>query len=814
MKINFVSKGSLNSSAGWENDIASTPDFIKNEQFGKNISELDKKIENVHSACIDSDYEKLTQLYFYPVNISGSDCFFAVRAKKNFSIFPLKNRYYDRREYFYFDFKSEINHIDFAASLPAMMQYEEKNFNVTPPEVKKGNYTPDNELKEAIFAALLTGNSVKIKVTISDFQEIESKILGALSALPQQYAKYLGFGFNLKDDGFSNSNLHIFNTLEDSGISLESLKSLKKTTKNKEFAAALLAKNYSDAEINLLNEPINKVTLYKLLEYHKLHFAVDNNDKSAFEKSKEYFEKFADGQDKFIKARLQAIYNFWVNNGLLSYELIQYIDNMKVDIKRNLEKEKEIIVKYQPEESDEKILYLIKNQQILDKEKITKLTGEIGLDVLLPHQKTDELLEFDKIKSSVADLINRSNHLKTKLKWLNKFPKLESLLKIEIVPVKNTDDFVGCTDAFINDFSPQLKKYIEPYVRQTIDNHFEKNYLTQAFLTAKRYSFKIYAKPTDSVEIYKLLSKNKNEINDADNILQQSENQIINKIPLSIENLLEFAEEEKNIALKQKSLFIGKLIDVYEKSNNKYPVFIDLLNNIIKTTENLWLRTGCNLYDRIKELKIENKEQIKELKIYIKNIKRIKSEEIYKRDVIDLIFNKITKYKEEMKAQKEKIKTETAEIIKNNDGVKKRFKILKIWAVTATAVAVGLAVYTVCPFMHNSAKKPSNTEVSQNDSVQAQPTAKPAVALNPLPNDTLKNSRGYVKIHVKGDSIAKVVDNLFKNNPKDLNNHYKSQKEEYIKYLIEANKDCFKTQQDACECDTLRVIPSYKQNKK
>jgi len=163
-------------------------------------------------------------------------------------------------------------------------------------------------------------------------------------------------------------------------------------------------------------------------------------------------------------------------------------------------------------------------------------------------------------------------------------------------------------------------------------------------------------------------------------------------------------------------------------------------------------------------------------------------------------------------------------------------KKVRNWAIALSGLCVLLMIF--CVFLLFNEKKPepvTNTESTTEPATNIQPDEQALgeqqmehdgdldldkeqnlsnlTRLNPIPNDTLKNSKGKIlKIAVKqGDSIAQVVKKrIIDVHKNDIAEYYRHQKDDYIKYLIENNKDCFITQKETCECDTLRVIPCYK----
>src|SRR2546422_814478 len=123
--INFAIKGALTKFQGFGDYIASSSFFEKSPEDIKSISEIDRDF----TAFFDSQpvsYSEMVQYFFFPKTIAKRDCFLAIRAKKKYTPFPEQYRFYDRREYFYFNLNSDSDCINFASSLPEMVQYGNK----------------------------------------------------------------------------------------------------------------------------------------------------------------------------------------------------------------------------------------------------------------------------------------------------------------------------------------------------------------------------------------------------------------------------------------------------------------------------------------------------------------------------------------------------------------------------------------------------------------------------------------------------------------------------------------------------------------
>jgi|GEM_PF-2339416 len=336
-EIGFAAKGALSEFQGFGNYIVSSENFEKSQERINSIEEIDKEFTSFYDAQ-DEQYSNLTQYIFFAKILDSEYCFLTIRARKKFTSFPTQYRAYDRREYFYFNTNLEIEIIDFVFSLPPMVQYEKKLLGqINDYVLKEANYHSDDNLHKYIITSLLTQSTAIKKVTGSNADEIKDKILGAIKKLPVTYKKYLGFGFNVESNAvFVKNNLHLFTTLDDSGVEANALPNLKiKDNDLNDFAEALFTEQiqYDDTEILLLNIPLSRNTLYELVKFHKLHFKTDKysqgnipeRKKEEFlSESKQYVSDFLTSSfttNRYILERIIKIYRAWDFNGLIKTDL-------------------------------------------------------------------------------------------------------------------------------------------------------------------------------------------------------------------------------------------------------------------------------------------------------------------------------------------------------------------------------------------------------------------------------------------------------------------------------------------------------------
>jgi cell division protein FtsB len=346
--------GAISRFKGFGENIASSQSFSNDIKQVRAVSEIDKEVASFYDTY-PSPYLDLPQWFGFPKKIADTNCFLIIRAKKKFTAFPEQNRFYDRREYFYFNLDNDIDSIDFSASIPVMIQYETEQLGqVNNFLIQEANYRSDDKFQKYIIRSLLTQSTVIIKVTENNADETKDKILGAIQKLPVAYKKYLGFGFNVESNAvFVKNNLHLFTTLDDSGVEASALPNLKiKDNDLNDFAEALFTEQiqYDDTEILLLNIPLNRNTLYELIKFHKLHFKTDKysqgnipeNKKDEFlSESKQYVSDFLTSSfatNRYILERIIKVYKAWDFNGLIKTDLFTWFWKKVNEVKISHEK--------------------------------------------------------------------------------------------------------------------------------------------------------------------------------------------------------------------------------------------------------------------------------------------------------------------------------------------------------------------------------------------------------------------------------------------------------------------------------------------
>lgn len=325
--------GALSKFKGFGDNIASSKAFSKDLNNVRAIAEIDKSFSSFYDSYPDV-YHSLFQYFAFPKTIANNGCFLIIRGRKKFTAFPEQNRFYDRREYFYCNLKSEIDSIDFLFSIPDIAQYETEQLGqINEFEIKRANYLTDDSFTRSIVFSLLNEGTLAIKISEQNHSDIQSKILGSLNSLPPCYKKYLGFGFNIKSDSaFVKNHLHILTTLDENAIEIGSLLPHRLHDNDlNEFSEGILNNSikYDDTELELLNVTPNRNTLFALVKYHKLHFRIEKYSNSSleekkkqdlFSESKNYIATFltnAFADNSYIQKRIISIYKFWNNGNFL-----------------------------------------------------------------------------------------------------------------------------------------------------------------------------------------------------------------------------------------------------------------------------------------------------------------------------------------------------------------------------------------------------------------------------------------------------------------------------------------------------------------
>ena len=859
--------GALNKIEGDGGVIASSQSYSEDYDLKDAVWEFDKELKHIFNSY--SQTEDIAQIFFFSKYINHSTYHFLIRSHRGFTKFIERGRLYDRREYFFCDSASQYNTIDFAKSLPEMKQYE-KNFNGKEifPQIEEHIYIPDAQLSKALLSALLNNNTVKIKNT-NNAQDV---ILNALNVFPACYKKYLGFGFNVKDDSFTNANLHVFSTFDDGGVDINMLKQLDNKQWN-ECAEILLSseKPYNnDTEILLHNQEITRNTLYQLLDYHKLHYQVDEilkHGASFLEKTKDlqaetgkYVEDFKNYADsRYIQERLTAIIKVWcrqktLNNDL--YKQYQELCNKQNDpeIQKYIE---EMINKIDTlaYTSDKLYEHLQNNIFILSSSEIIRIIKKSGLSYLYGKNGLEKLLENNTVLETIVELLKAEN-LDTQLHWKNKYDKVDKKLSVELKPTDELSKFQAICIPFINHYHEKYKRPITDYVQNSINLNGDREYdfYGTSWQIANRYNFKISLQHKDFFakgkgktlfDFYTLFNENNNSIEAADAVLCTIANKyILDELEFPEDKVLPFAyEKDHSEFVKTYKLVFIKRITAMSKGK-EYKILKTLLEYFIKEKRNLFLQEENDLYKTLSGVKLEKEEHFNEIYQLGESIEKLENQRLIIKLIDNIINNSNNNMNNNAKPAKMKNFIATA--------TKKWKRRAAGWLVAFCAcllLATGAIVYllidnhkhidgTTIIITHQPEQPqigrsdiPDNPQITDNqdfitdnlqnidnrdfiiDSLQ---NLVDSLSLVPYPNSQLSNKdmKLLYKKSTKADSITInmsidiIVGIIFKKNPSDIETPYKGKEESYKKLLIKQNEQCFDSSYQLV--DSLKTVPCYK----
>ena len=562
VRLNHIVAGAISPGfEGYGGIILTTPSYMADIEEAKDIVMIDKEFDTYFDSY-EGNFNDLLQISI-PIIIKNKLNRIVYNARKRFTSFIEANRFYKRIEYFYVSCDNLDSPLDLMEFLPEMQQWGKKNMGgLIPIEVSVSEKinTPSN-LTKAIFASLFYKTPIAIKLNDTNPVVIQRRLIKILYPIPLIYQKYLGFGFNVKrtSSNFIDDKLHIYTT-EDGGVALDSLNI---ENSSKEFVEAVFAGkvNYSDIELQLVNTPLSHNALYSLLDYHKLHYQVDNNlilepEEQLIIKQKKYVSDFAIREysgNKYIKQRISAIYKFWCNQGWLNIELRDWFLQFDFEIEKDSETKKqeqdifknENILKLSKDKAFNFLQYNIKQ---LKNVKIKEAVIHIGLEYLL--DKVGRLLDNETVYNTILDLLTKEN-LSLKLRWKNKYPKINDQLPIDKQLRATTDIIVFrmICNAFIENYADKYNNLVKDFVQNciTLPGNRELDFYQSAFDLAKKYGFKLTVKYSkgksqELFEMFKLFNNNLEQI-DNSNILDIIASDFIETtFPKTISEILNFLE--------------------------------------------------------------------------------------------------------------------------------------------------------------------------------------------------------------------------------------------------------------------------------
>lgn len=337
-KITIAIKGALKVFQDFGGFIASSASFSKSAEDVKAISELDNELVSFYDNY-PIQYESLTQQFHFCREIAGRRVFMVIRARKKFTIFPEQNRFYERREYFYFGLEEPIDITDFISSLPAMVEYNAKQLGeLNSFSIQPISGEPQTSVAGTILQAILEKNILLLKTNLESSDTVSKLIIAGIYAFPENYKKYLGFAFNVKSgSSLVNSHIHVASSLDENASDISLLQKKSGLPAHLEAFSESLFKGtlpYDDTEIGLLRISLDRNTISELLKYHLLHFSIDNypgrgpaNTHVILRESKKYIELFLSKSfiaNSYINSRIIKIYLFWHHQLLLDEPLFLF----------------------------------------------------------------------------------------------------------------------------------------------------------------------------------------------------------------------------------------------------------------------------------------------------------------------------------------------------------------------------------------------------------------------------------------------------------------------------------------------------------
>jgi hypothetical protein len=843
--INRIVAGATQDNRGYNGIIATTPSYTTDEER----IVLNWICNEMYQYFItyNSDYTEKLQISF-PILIQKKICNIVCCAKKRFTQFPQVDRYYDRLEYFYSIADSEFSSLDILNNLPEMQQYDTAKLgSLSPIEVSVTHPLPvPSELTKNIFEALFSGKPIAIKTS----ETKQKDLIDALSPIPLIYQKYLGFGFNIKRTSsyFLENKLHIYTT-EDDGILLNDLKRINSA--NKEFVEAVFEGkvNYPDTELQLLETPLTNDALYKLLNYHNLHYIVDtvlSRKGKLKEELKDDLNKYVlelqpKKTDEYIRERLLQIKKLFYR-----YEWIDLFNRIEVDDEETINIQMDLIYNKSQLISPEQAFRLLNlKERVSDKKK--DIIKHCGLPYLFDN--IENYLKDKIIRTTIHDLL-KDEPLETKLMWKCKYSNYFKKLSIKVTPNSDFQEFSKICDYFETYYLDEYKNIIKVFVQQSIDldGDREFNFYRKAFEKAKKYNFTVTVKEPQEkgenlLETYKLFTENSGQIDNKKLLARLATCYIKECFPTEIDKILKFNQDNKEFIQQYNTQIDEKLVELC--NNTKYNCLKAFLLELKKIKEIPFLQEGNKLYSSFKSIENLSKKECFELnkiKGQIKNIPQylvllvngiidnsIKNEVMRK--------EKIGKEKigKENKKQKQKQAGNNEKNIKIENIIEYSTRKVKWVAAIFIGLFVCISGLFIWQFKESTLKKEQTAEaknrISETNTVNIDSVVQyyknelikmqglvDSFALQPYPNDNL-NEKDVKALWMEtattdplviGLSIDSVVKIIFAKNQGDIRKYYKGKEDYYRKFLLKKNPNCFDA--NAVLQDSIKIVPCFKAN--
>jgi hypothetical protein len=332
-KVSIAIKGAITRFEGFGEFIACTKDFSETINIINEIEAIDKAFFQYYKDY-PSYYAEVPQILCYSAKINNQGRTILIRAKKGFTNFPDRNRFYERREYYY-SASNQFSGIDIYYSLPALKQFEQKEFGKLPylDVVEKTCEVPFS-LFSVLCYQLITNNTIAIKIDLANQEEINEKLLSVICPLAKLYKNKMAFALNVSGDFFlKEKKINIFTTFENRGSELSIIEKI-------ELNDELFEKFCSDLITNGESIAIEKEKYFddldigQLLRIHFLDFKIkysfnqhNNIPKNLFEETLDFVNQYLIinyRDEELVKDRILRIYKFWHNHGLITTELFNW----------------------------------------------------------------------------------------------------------------------------------------------------------------------------------------------------------------------------------------------------------------------------------------------------------------------------------------------------------------------------------------------------------------------------------------------------------------------------------------------------------
>jgi hypothetical protein len=187
-------KGALQKFVGFGEFIATSEFFSKSAKDVASIGKVDDAFQTFYERYPEQ-YHAFTQFYVFPQEIAEIKSILIIRAKKAFTKFPEMNRFYDRREFFYYAVTEGYRSTDVLFSLPDMINYQEKLMGRAPDFVVRSlEMIIDKKNFHKLVSCLLKRSPFIQPINSQNTLKDNLKLVTTINGLPGIYLNYMGCG--------------------------------------------------------------------------------------------------------------------------------------------------------------------------------------------------------------------------------------------------------------------------------------------------------------------------------------------------------------------------------------------------------------------------------------------------------------------------------------------------------------------------------------------------------------------------------------------------------------------------------------------